>query len=405
MSHSTNTQQYSIHPYAAALPVMSEDDLAALTASIQRNGMHEPIRLYNKQILDGRHRYQACLDLGITPKILPWEGEDEAALAYVMAMNVNRRALSVSQRAILAARAAPLEKGQNKGPMAKKTDQKILTQDEAAQLFGVSPDSIQRARYVLRHGDQELIARIERDELSVNAAKEEILAEKAGQPLTGEERKALDMVADIKAKQRDLVRKQMVANVKTLNAKNLPLKAGNKRYSVILADPPWNYGPSASGSRLRIERHYPTMSLEAICALPVEELANPNAMLFLWCPSPLLPDGLEVMRAWGFDYVASAVWTKSGRLSHMGGIFRVHHELLLIGRRGTGLPKPDTDSMVSSVITAPVTQHSAKPTVVHQILEQLYPEFDGERIELFARTARNGWDVWGNQADNQPKAA
>jgi N6-adenosine-specific RNA methylase IME4 len=145
------------------------------------------------------------------------------------------------------------------------------------------------------------------------------------------------------------------------------------------------------------------MSLEDICALPVKELANPNAMLFLWCPSPLLPGGLEVMRAWGFDYVASAVWTKKGgRRSHMGGVFRVHHELLLIGKRGKGLPKPKTGAMISSVIEAPVTKHSAKPPVLHEVLEQLYPEFANERLELFARQPREGWDTWGNQAEETP---
>lgn len=410
MNQQTTTQHYTIHPYAAALPRMSTDEFEALKASIQRNGQQQHILAAKTQIIDGRHRFEACQELGIEPKILPWHGNDEEALAHVMAMNINRRALSVGQRAILAARAAPLKKGENKSSYPKNSSgREVLTQDEASKLFGVSPDSIQRAHYVLTHGDQVLIAQVESGNTSVNTAKELIISEKVGQQLTKSQRKALAVAADIKADLGDKIRKQRVQTVKTLNAKNQPLKGVGKQYALILADPAWNYGKSESGSRLRIENKYPTMKLDEICELPVNEMAAPNAQLFLWCPSPLLQDGLEVMRAWGFEYVSSAVWSKKGgKLSHMGGVFRVHHEMLLIGRCGTGLPKPKTGNMVSSVIEAPVTEHSAKPPVVHEILEKLYPEFANSRIELFARKKRKCWDAWGNQANegaegDQPK--
>lgn len=409
MNQNTTNQQYSIHPYANALPVMSDEELNALKASIVRNGQQHPIMIYGNQVLDGRHRYQACQELGIAPVIQSWQGTDEQALAYVMAMNVNRRNLSTGQRALLAARASTLGKGQNKSRLVESdTPSAILTQEDAAKLFGVSRDTVQTARYLLNQdGDEvkalamKLIADVEQGALSVNGAKELLSAKKAGLELLDDEREAVNKVADINARKNAKLRQKRLTTAVALNAKSQPLEPGSKKYAVILADPPWDYGDRESGSPHDIGKHYPTMKTPAICALPVQDMLTPVATLFLWCPAPKLKDGMAVMEAWGFDYVTSAVWhKKGGKQSHMGGVFRVHHEHILIGHRGgDGLPKPETKHMISSVIVAPATEHSVKPKELHEALEQYYPDFADSRIELFAREPRAGWDAWGNQAD------
>ena len=163
-------------------------------------------------------------------------------------------------------------------------------------------------------------------------------------------------------------------------------------YDLILADPPWQYSFSRSGSR-KIENHYPTMTVDEIAALAVP--AAPDCALYLWGTAPKLLEALRVMDGWGFRYVTNAVWDKE--IIGMGYYFRGQHEHLLIGKRGKP-PVPAPGSRVSSVIRSRRSRHSAKPPVVHEILEAMYP--DARRLEMFARDARPGWDVWGNEVDS-----
>jgi len=165
----------------------------------------------------------------------------------------------------------------------------------------------------------------------------------------------------------------------------IPLPLG--KYRVIYADPPWSY--SNSGFSQSAASQYPTMAIEDICALPVGDLAADECVLFLWATSPLLPEALRVMAAWGFEYKASRVWVKN-RAPGLGWFVNTRHEFLLIGVRGRGHPKIKIDS----VIEADVTGHSAKPHIVYEQIEQCY---DGPYIELFARNTREGWHSWGNE--------
>lgn len=164
-------------------------------------------------------------------------------------------------------------------------------------------------------------------------------------------------------------------------------------YDLILADPPWRYGFSKTKNR-RIENHYPTMTLQDIMALPVSDLVADDCVLYLWATGPKLLEALEVMKAWGFEYVTQAVWDKEK--IGMGYYFRGQHELLLIGKRGKP-PVPAPGSRVSSVIRERRGKHSAKPQIVYDILEKMYPA--ANKVELFARDVRAGWDAWGNEVE------
>ena len=136
----------------------------------------------------------------------------------------------------------------------------------------------------------------------------------------------------------------------------------------------------------------PTLTLEEICALEVPAAAD--AVLFLWATAPKLPDALQVLAAWGFEYRTSAVWVK--HRPGMGYYFRGRHELLLVGRRGE-MPVPEASCRPDSVIEAPRRGHSQKPALVYELLEQMYPS--AATLELFARAARAGWESWGWDAD------
>jgi len=160
-------------------------------------------------------------------------------------------------------------------------------------------------------------------------------------------------------------------------------------FPVLYADPPWRYEDNNVPSRA-VENHYPTMALEEIKALEVP--AADDAVLFLWSTSPKVKEALEVMEAWGFEYRTQMVWVKPS--IGMGWYVRQQHEPLLIGRRGK-LPVPDEEDRPSSVIEAPRGAHSAKPPVVYELIERMYPTL--VRVELFARGERKGWASWGNE--------
>jgi N6-adenosine-specific RNA methylase IME4 len=169
-------------------------------------------------------------------------------------------------------------------------------------------------------------------------------------------------------------------------------------YDLIYADPPWRYAFSRSASR-RIERQYPTMSMNELIELPVDAIVAADALAVLWTTAPKLRDGIVLLEEWGFTYKTSLVWDKEAL--GMGFYSRVQHEILLVGTRGK-IAAPEPSARRRSVIRAPRGRHSEKPTVVYDMLESWRPT--AKRIELFARQQRPGWDAWGNEVPSSAVA-
>jgi N6-adenosine-specific RNA methylase IME4 len=208
------------------------------------------------------------------------------------------------------------------------------------------------------------------------------------------EREILRAAQEIRARKAEIRQAERIARLVAISSAALPT---DRRYPVLYADPPWKfhlYGPDTARVA---ERHYPTMTTERICALPVPSLATPDAVLFMWAPAPLLNDALNVMAAWGFEYITNMVWVKDK--IGVGHWVRNQHELLLIGRRGE-FPTPEPANRPCSVIEAPRREHSRKPDEAYEMIERMYPEL--AKIELFARGARAGWAAWGNEVETAP---
>lgn len=178
------------------------------------------------------------------------------------------------------------------------------------------------------------------------------------------------------------------------------------RYSIVLADPAWLYSdPCRSGER-GAGFKYPQMKLADIKALRVQDLAADNALLYLWAVPPMLPEALEVMAAWGFKYKTFAfTWIKTTSKGTpafgMGHYTRANAEVVLLGKRGKGVPV--IDHGVNQVVLAPRREHSRKPDEVRDRIDQLHASYlDGVgRVELFARaqSSHDGWDLWGNDPE------
>ena len=179
-------------------------------------------------------------------------------------------------------------------------------------------------------------------------------------------------IEETKAKKKELTTSDMVKLAKKeeklieneeLRKRVCPLPEG--QYSVVLADPPWEYSFSRSANR-RISNQYPTLSLDEIKAFVTQDIFAKDCVLFLWVPSPKAEEGFEVLKAWGFTYKTSAVWDKL--IIGMGYYFRQQHEWLLVGTKGS-LPVPKPSARVSSIIESRRGKHSQKPTKLYKIIE------------------------------------
>jgi N6-adenosine-specific RNA methylase IME4 len=370
------------HPLATLFPLLDSAGFDALVADIRAHGLREPIVMFEGKVLDGRNRYRACVQAGVRPTFTVYQGADP--VGYVISLNLRRRHLDESQRAMVAAKLATLKLGDNQ-------HSKGLPIGRSSELLKVGERTVARAREVQERGAPELVHAVDQGKLSVSAAVDiaDLPIDEQREIVARDEREILQAALQIRAKRAAARRDERTATLLKLSNINTPLP--NRRFPILLADPPYQYERRWAVSR-EIENHYPTMTAEAICALPVVNLATPDAMLFLWAPAPLLTDALNIMTAWGFEYATSAVWVKD-RFG-MGVYVRQQHELLLIGKRGIGIV-PDPSTLSSSVISAPRREHSRKPDEVYDLIERMYPELP--KIELFARQARPGWDVWGNE--------
>jgi N6-adenosine-specific RNA methylase IME4 len=180
--------------------------------------------------------------------------------------------------------------------------------------------------------------------------------------------------------------------------------AKGRRFQTILADPPWRFvnrtGKMAPEHR-RLSR-YETMTTEDICGLPVGRATVEPGHLYLWVPNALLPEGLAVMKAWGFDYKSNIVWHKvrkdggpDGR--GVGFYFRNVTELILFGVKGKNARTREAGRRQVNFLATRKREHSRKPDEQYELIESCS---HGPYLEMFSRGRRKGWSCWGNQADD-----
>lgn len=173
------------------------------------------------------------------------------------------------------------------------------------------------------------------------------------------------------------------------------------KYRTIVADPPWQYEPhvrgtSSFGPRSDHALPYDQMDLRAIAALPIADLAEADAHLYLWTTNRYLRAAFDLLDEWGFTYRQTLIWRKTGCPSPFAASIAPNHaEYLLYAKRGD---LPLLSRLKTNVIDAPQQrEHSRKPEVFIDLIEQVSP---GPRVELFSRRHRMGWDVWGNESAN-----
>jgi N6-adenosine-specific RNA methylase IME4 len=383
----------AFHRLADIFPLMEGAPFAELVADIKANGLAESIVFYESEILDGRNRYRALVEIygearaDDLARQLSETYDRDKPLEFVISKNLKRRHLDESQRAMIAARLATMPT--NRPSKSRSND--LLSQDQAATMVNVSVPSVKRATIVRDKAEPELRAAVEQGHLAVSLA---------AQAATLPPEQQRDIAARAVAGQANVVRtvvKQAhrAQRERDLGARQCALP--DKRYGLIVADPEWQFVVRSrkTGLDRSADNHYPTSDLEIIKDRPVASIAADDAVLWLWSTVPFLAHAIDVMRAWEFEYKSHIVWPK-GRLGN-GYLVRNVHELVLIGTRGHP-PAPAPGMQPPSLIEAPRGEHSAKPEVFLEWAERLYPSLP--KIELNRRgPPRPGWDAWGNEAE------
>lgn len=347
-----------------------------LKKDIRKNGIKVPIIIGvvegedEETLVDGHQRSQIWQELGRDPAEIPKEiksyASREEMIRDAIAINILRRHLTTGQRAYFATKyLLPIENKRARERMLRgRADptQKIGEgHTEAVEIVGsqvgLSGETIRQAQKVFKEAPEKVVQEVLRGKKSVTRA-----------------------FKDIKRKEAQITQD-----------KGKPLPEGI--YDILYADPPWQHGYEGS-HRGAAEMHYKTLKTQEIMDFPIPEIVADDAILFLWVTNAMLPDGLKVAEAWGFDYKSNFSWIKD-KIA-MGFWTRGQHELLFICKKGN-LRAPADENRFPSVIQAPRRGHSEKPEIVYDMIETMYP--NRTYIELFARgiEPREGWTYWGDE--------
>lgn len=364
--------------------MLGDAEYAALREDIRQYGQRDPCWTWRGKLLDGRNRARACAELGLSLASRDFDGDELAALRLVISTNVHRRHLTPGQRDAVGAAVEPMFAAElARAEAARKAAQareqprdergRVLprtkadppdsgvraapapqARDLAAQAVGASPRGIQRFKE-LEAKAPEAAARVRAGEMPINKALGEIkLAAKH------------KLAAELRA---------------------APLPPTRARFGVIAIDPPWQYEKRAEDTTHRGRNQYPDMHVNEIKALPIALGAEPDCVLWLWTTNAFMREAFECLDAWGFSQKTILTWAKD-RMG-VGDWLRGQTEHCILAVRGKPIV---TLTNQTTLLHAPLREHSRKPDEFYALVEALCP---GSKVEMFARERRKGWQAWG----------
>ncbi|WP_262965149.1 MT-A70 family methyltransferase [Methylobacter psychrophilus] len=388
-----NSFYYLPHPIAELFPLMSGAEFLELKEDIKAHGLLIPIILYEGLILDGRNRFKACQETDIPIRTVEYTGLNP--VSDVISMNLKRRHLNSDQRACIAVDALPFFEAE-----AKKR------QVEAGKLYGEN-----HPQEVSQKIGKALVTDGTKQKNKVNHAN--CASQQAAEQFSTN-RQYVDDAKKLKAENRELFEQIKSGSVKLIQAKreiketnresarqenrkkiianmeDKPIMELDIRFPTIVIDPPWDWGDEGDKDQLgRAKPDYHTLSFEELMALPVNNLAMPDAHIYLWITNRSLPKGFDLLKQWGFRYITCITWVKPS--FGMGNYFRGQTEQVLFGVKGSlGLKRKDA----STYFNAPRGEngHSSKPVEFYNFVESCS---HGPYLEMFSRQNRVDWTSWG----------
>lgn len=365
---------------------LNKDKVRELAESMELIGQLQPITITSENVLlAGWHRVEAA-------KILGWEdikaelfdGNELEHELVEIDENLMRNDLTVLEQGEHLARRQELV-GRNVGRYAKSNGRMVLplkTTSEIAHDIGLTESSAQKRMQAARKIVPEVKDAIRYTEIANSTTQLLDLARLTPEQQVEVAQRITGGASSIAEAKRTIRRQDRIESTPVIP---------DGKYNVIYCDPPWKYdfGFDIHGAA---DRHYHTMTIQELCDLPIPEIIEENAVLFMWVTSPKLFDAHKIITAWGFDYKTSFIWDKVKHV--MGHYNSVRHEILLVCVKGS-FPK-QSDTLHDSVITIERSdEHSEKPEYFRQLIETMYPK--SKKIELFARKHVDGWTVWGNE--------
>jgi len=393
------------------IPPLTTEEFKQLEINCIKDGIRDAIATWNGYIIDGHNRYEIANKNGLkyVTNELVFENRTDV-IEWIILNQFGRRNINNYQRSVLALRLedvfkakakenlkiyggnqyenAPCQKSDNiqnddtifgVNPATKETKKTVTidTKKELSKIANVSHDTIARVKKIELIASPETKEKLAKGETSINEAYKEIKMQEKKEIL---ENKKLDYEIKISTQQEKDYK--------------IDIYKTDKKFRVVYADPAWNYNDKQNIANLGgAEKHYDTMPINNICDLPIKDITENDAVLFLWVTSPLLEECFEVINKWGFKYKTSFIWDKVKH--NMGHYNSVRHELLLIATKGSCTP--DNKILFDSVQSIERNDnHSEKPIEFKNIIDTLY-NF-GDRIELFSRKAnKENWYYWGNE--------
>jgi N6-adenosine-specific RNA methylase IME4 len=379
--------------FRSLIPPLTPEELAGLEASVIAEGCRDALIVWGDILIDGHNRYEICQRHKIMFNTTGTAFDSrEDVIDWIYSNQLARRNLTDESRTYLMGKQYSSRKKREGKHALLGQNVPVSTAEKIGNERGVTGKTVQRAE---DYSDAiDILEETLGEEIKKKILSGEISTTKKGVIALADatidvQKKAIDLVVSGEAT-------TLLHATKIINHENVSMSSTLEgKYRVIYADPPWSYGNRMDEALTKgasvPETYYPCMSIEDICEIPIHEISEDNAVLFLWTTSPLLEDSFKVISAWGFKYKTSFIWDKI--LHNMGHYNSVRHEFLLVATRGSCTP--DIKKLYDSVVSVERGEHSAKPQIFREMIDMIYP--NGKRIEIFARMKIEGWDNYGNQ--------
>lgn len=370
------------------IPPLHEDELRQLETNLVADGCRDPLVTWRDVLIDGHNRHEICERLRIKYRTVARDGfaSRVEVMIWILDNQFGRRNLNDWQRAGLGVRKKQLLTREQLRERAKKgrarggdaTPEQIAARKERLSATVADKRSKKDSRKTVAKAakvSERKIRTVEQIAKQRPEALEQIISG---------EKTLLDIKAEIR-------REEKAEVVERIRNEPQPLPEGP--YRVIVADPPWPYGSRGEDPTHRARNPYPDMTLDEIHALPVAARATDDAVLWLWTTNAFMRDAFTVLDKWGFEQKTILTWVKDQMGT--GDWLRGQTEHCLMAIKGRPVV---TLTNQTTVLIANRGRHSEKPAEFYALVESLCP---GARLEIFARTRRDGWEVWGGEVPDR----
>lgn len=389
------------------IPPLSSEEYAQLEENCKADGIRDPLVVWRGTLIDGHNRYDIAQKHGLEFQVVEKDFEDEdGVIDWMCANQLGRRNLAPEQRSYLIGVRYNLEnKGHGGDRNSSGKNFHLKTDEKLAVEYNLSPKSVRNNAQFAEGIDKltdELRGEVLAGKAKTNKADIQEIAKAEPYFVAATEKEIIAKASEIREKRKEEKKAivaekeaEYVAKIAETTIFDVDIFNTDKKFNIIYADPAWSYW---EGGEKNQSMHYKTMGIDDIKNLPVSDIADENAILFIWVTYPILQEAFEVIKSWGFKYsTCGFAWVKKNKVSESwffgnGAWTRANTELCLIATRGT---VTRLDASISQVLDDRIMEHSQKPERVRELITRLVGKLP--RIELFSRNDKNdGWFNWGN---------